>query len=189
MTGNSHNGKKDAPVLVFDLDDTLYPECDYVRSGFAAVDRWLREHRGVTGFSEIANAHFRGGRRGNIFDLSLEELGLPRDPALVSRITGVEGADMVVAFLKAPGHTIELIEYRAPAGKGAVKARPCDTGFAHIAFNVDDAAAAVAAAERYGVKPVAPPVAIDQGPNKGRRVVYVRDWDGVTLEFIEAAAR
>jgi catechol 2,3-dioxygenase-like lactoylglutathione lyase family enzyme len=113
----------------------------------------------------------------------------PRDPALVSRITGVEGADMVVAFLKAPGHTIELIEYRAPAGKGVVKARPCDTGFAHIAFNVDDAAAAVAAAERYGVKPVAPPVAIDQGPNKGRRVVYVRDWDGVTLEFIEAAAR
>src|SRR5687767_769940 len=89
MTGNSHNGKKDAPVLVFDLDDTLYPECDYVRSGFAAVDRWLREHRGVTGFSEIANAHFRGGRRGNIFDLSLEELGLPRDPALVSRLVTV----------------------------------------------------------------------------------------------------
>lgn len=113
----------------------------------------------------------------------------PRDPALVSRITGVEGADMVVAFLKEPGHTLELIEYRAPAGKGAVKARPCDTGFAHVAFNVDDAAAAVEAAQRYGVKPVAPPVAIDQGPNKGRRVVYVRDWDGVTLEFIEAAAR
>ena len=113
----------------------------------------------------------------------------PRDPALVSRITGVEGADMVVALLKAPGHTLELIEYRAPAGKGAVKARPCDTGFAHVAFNVDDAAAAVEAAQRYGVKPVAPPVAIDQGPNKGRRVVYVRDWDGVTLEFIEAAAR
>ena len=113
----------------------------------------------------------------------------PRDPALVSRITGVEGADMVVAFLKAPGHTLELIEYRAPARKGAVKARPCDTGFAHVAFNVDDAAAAVEAAQRYGVKPVAPPVAIDQGPNKGRRVVYVRDWDGVTLEFIEAAAR
>jgi len=39
------------------------------------------------------------------------------------------------------------------------------------------------------VKAVAPPVAIDQGPNKGPRVVYVRDWDGVTLEFIEAVAR
>src|SRR5688572_408863 len=113
----------------------------------------------------------------------------PRDPALVSRITGVEGADMMIAFLKAPGHTLELIEYRAPAVKGKVAARPCDTGFAHVAFNVDDAAAAVAAAERYGVKPIAPPVTIDQGPNKGRKVVYVRDWDGVTIEFIEARAR
>ena len=113
----------------------------------------------------------------------------PRDPALVSRITGVDGADMMIAFVKAPGHTIELIEYRAPATKGAVKARPCDTGFAHLAFNVDDAVAAVAAAERYGVKPIAAPVTIDQGPNKGRKVAYLRDWDGVTIEFIEAAGK
>ncbi|HUG79544.1 MAG TPA: VOC family protein [Burkholderiales bacterium] len=35
----------------------------------------------------------------------------------------------------------ELIS-KAPRDKGAVKARPCDTGFAHVAFNVDDAAAA-----------------------------------------------
>jgi catechol 2,3-dioxygenase-like lactoylglutathione lyase family enzyme len=111
----------------------------------------------------------------------------PRDPALVSRITGVEGADMVIAFLKAPGHTLELIEYRAPADKGKVSARPCDTGFAHVAFNVDDAQAAVDAASRYGVKAIADPVTIDQGPNRGRKVVYVRDWDGVTFEFIEAA--
>jgi catechol 2,3-dioxygenase-like lactoylglutathione lyase family enzyme len=113
----------------------------------------------------------------------------PRDPALVSRITGVEGADMVIAFLKAPGHTLELIEYRAPASKGAVRARPCDTGFAHVAFNVDDAVAAVTACERYGVRPIAPPVVIDQGPNQGRRVVYLRDWDGVTIELIEVAAK
>ena len=86
----------------------------------------------------------------------------PRDPGLVSRITGVAGA---------------------------VKARPCDTGFAHVAFNVDDAAAAVAAAERYGVKPVSQPVTIDQGPNQGRRVVYLRDWDGITIEMIEVAAK
>ena len=110
----------------------------------------------------------------------------PRDPALVSRITGVQGAQMMIAFLKAPGHTLELIEYRAPADKGAIQARPCDTGFAHIAFNVDDAVAAVAALERYSVKPIAAPVPIDQGPNKGRKVVYLRDWDGITIELIEA---
>ena len=113
----------------------------------------------------------------------------PRDPALVSRITGVEGADMMIAFLKAPGHTLELIEYRAPASKGAVKARPCDTGFAHVAFNVDDAVAAVAACAQYGVRPIADPVTIDQGPNKGRKVVYLRDPDGVTIELIEVPTR
>ena len=29
-----------------------------------------------------------------------------------------------------------------------------------------------------------PPVVIDQGPNKGKKVVYLRDADGVTLEYI-----
>jgi catechol 2,3-dioxygenase-like lactoylglutathione lyase family enzyme len=113
----------------------------------------------------------------------------PRDPALVRKITGVEGADMEIAFLKGPGHTVELIEYKAPANKGKVEARPCDTGFAHLALNVDDAEAAVAEAALYQVKAISAPVAINAGPNKGRKVVYLRDWDGVTFEFIEVAAK
>ena len=108
-----------------------------------------------------------------------------RDPDLVSKITGVEGADVEIAFLKAPGHTLELIEYRKPAARGRVKAQPCDPGFAHVAFNVDDVPAAVAAARAHGVAAIAPPVTIDQGPNRGRRVVYLRDWDGITIELIE----
>ena len=98
----------------------------------------------------------------------------PRDPAIVSKITGVEGADMEIAFLRGPGCTVELIEYKAPASRGRVEARPCDAGFAHMAFDVDDVDAAIA-----------PPVPINDGPNKGRRVVYLRDPDGVTIEFIE----
>ena len=113
----------------------------------------------------------------------------PRDPAVVQRITGVEGADMEIAFLKGPGHTVELIEYKAPANKGRVEARPCDTGFAHLALNVDDAEAAVAEAALYQVKAISAPVPINAGPNKGRKVVYLRDWDGVTFEFIEVAAK
>lgn len=113
----------------------------------------------------------------------------PRDPALVQKITGVEGADMEIAFLKGPGHTVELIEYKAPAERGRVEARPCDTGFAHLALNVDDADAAVAEAALYQVKAIAAPVPINAGPNKGRKVVYLRDWDGVTFEFIEVASK
>lgn len=108
----------------------------------------------------------------------------PRDPKIVEKVTGVEGADMEIAFVRGPGQVVELIEYKAPAGRGRVDARPCDAGFAHLALDVDDVDAAVAAAALYGVKAINPPLAIDQGPNKGRKVVYVRDWDGVTLEFI-----
>ncbi len=113
----------------------------------------------------------------------------PRDPAVVQKITGVEGADMEIAFLQGPGHTVELIEYKAPANKRRVEARPCDTGFAHLALNVDDADAAVAEAALYQVKAISAPVPINAGPNKGRKVVYLRDWDGVTFEFIEVAAK
>ena len=108
----------------------------------------------------------------------------PRDPTIVEKVTGVEGADMEIAFVRGPGQVVELIEYKAPAGRGRVDARPCDAGFAHLALDVDDVDAAVAAAALYGVKAINAPLAIDRGPNKGKKVVYVRDWDGVTLEFI-----
>jgi len=110
----------------------------------------------------------------------------PRSSDLVSRITGVPGAEVTIAFLRGAGHTIERIDYGAPADRGKVVARPCDAGFAHVAFNVDNVDAAVEAAAKFGVKPISPPVPIDQGPNRGRKVVYVRDADGVTIEFIEA---
>jgi catechol 2,3-dioxygenase-like lactoylglutathione lyase family enzyme len=105
------------------------------------------------------------------------------------RVLGTNHTSFTVSNLDrsmAPGHTLELIEYRAPAARGAVNSRPCDSGFAHVAFNVDDVPAAVDAVKHYGVKPIAQPVTIDQGPNKGRKVVYLRDWDGITIELIEA---
>ena len=110
----------------------------------------------------------------------------PRDPQLIERITGVKGAQIMVAYVRGPDHALELIEYSAPATRTAVYPQPCDTGFAHIAFNVKNLDAALAAAARYEVMPIAAPVAIDAGPNKGRRVVYLRDPDGITIEFIEA---
>ena len=108
----------------------------------------------------------------------------PREPKIIQKVTGVEGADMEIAFVRGPGHVVELIEYKAPASRGRVVSRPCDTGFAHLALDVDDVDAAVAAAASYAVRAINPPVVIDQGPNKGKKVVYVRDADGVTLEFI-----
>jgi len=108
----------------------------------------------------------------------------PRDPKIIQKVTGVAGAEMEIAFVRGPGQVVELIEYKAPASRRRVDSRPCDAGFAHLALDVDDVDAAVAAAAGYGVKAINPPVEIDQGPNKGKKVVYLRDWDGVTIEFI-----
>ncbi len=109
----------------------------------------------------------------------------PRDPAIIARITGVEGADIEVAYVQGPGHRLELIQYHGPAERGRVRSAPCDTGFAHIAFDVDDIEAAIAASAAHGVTPIGELVAIDQGPNKGGLLAYLRDPDDVTIEFIE----
>lgn len=112
----------------------------------------------------------------------------PRDPAMIGRVVGVPGADIEVAYVQGPGHRLELIEYKAPADRGRVESRPCDTGFAHVAFDVDDIDAALAAAAAHGVKPLSEPQDLHTGPNKGGRVVYTRDPDGVTVEFIQRPA-
>lgn len=112
----------------------------------------------------------------------------PRNPALIESITGVEGADIMVAYIQMPGHQLELIEYLAPEGRGRVESRPCDTGFAHLAFDVDGLDAALAAARVHSVRPIGEPTVIDMGPNTGNRVVYLRDPDGITIEFIEKPA-
>ena len=130
----------------------------------SSLDRTLGFFTGCLGFQLVSRA--------------------PRDPKIIQKVTGVEGADMEIAFVRGPGQMVELIEYKAPASRARVQSRPCDAGFAHLALDVDNVDAAVAAAESYGVKAINPPVAIDQGPNKGKKVVYLRDWDGVTLEFI-----
>ena len=66
-------------AVVFDLDDTLYPERDFVLSGFRAVAAWLEARIGVPaahGYDEL-RALFAAGVRGNTFDRWLEERGLP----------------------------------------------------------------------------------------------------------------
>jgi putative hydrolase of the HAD superfamily len=68
-------------AIVFDLDDTLYPERDYVFSGFRAVATWAEEHLGipaVQGFIELRRL-FEDGVRGDTFDRWLESHGFQPD--------------------------------------------------------------------------------------------------------------
>lgn len=76
-------------VIVLDLDDTLYLERDYVRSGFNAAGAWLLVERSIAGLADIAWRLFDAGARGNIFDLALQELGVAPDPRLVDSLVTV----------------------------------------------------------------------------------------------------
>lgn len=62
--------------LVLDLDDTLYLERDYVRSGFIQVGEHLRRQHGYPDFADRAWALFEQGHRNTVFDAVLRDYGL-----------------------------------------------------------------------------------------------------------------
>lgn len=76
-------------VIVFDLDDTLYLECDYVESGLRAVGVWAGQQLGVPGLGGRMLEHFRAGGRGHLFDDALTEAGIAPRPDLVDRMIRV----------------------------------------------------------------------------------------------------
>jgi putative hydrolase of the HAD superfamily len=75
--------------VVFDLDDTLYLERDYVRSGFRAAGEWARANRGIAGLEERAWRAFERGVRQTIFDHALAEAGIEPEPTLVRALVDV----------------------------------------------------------------------------------------------------
>jgi glyoxylase I family protein len=105
--------------------------------------------------------------------------------SLASEITGVPDAEISIAVLKGYGHKIELLQYVAPADRKHVNLRPCDVGSVHVALLVDDLDAVLNKIAASGWKAAGKPQTLQSGPNAGKRVVYVRDPDGTTIEFME----
>ena len=107
---------------------------------------------------------------------------------LASEITGVPGAEIQIAVLKGYGHKIELLEYRAPSDRKRIAVRPCDVGSVHVALLVDDLDAVLKKIATSGWKAAGTPQTLQAGPNAGKRVVYVQDPDGTTIEFMQASS-
>ena len=106
---------------------------------------------------------------------------------MAEQITGVKGAELKLAVVKSPtGHKIELLEYLAPAHrKQRAERRPCDVGHVHIALTVENLKALLEKIAASGWKAAGKPQMLTAGPNAGKRVIYVRDPDGTTIEFME----
>jgi catechol 2,3-dioxygenase-like lactoylglutathione lyase family enzyme len=105
---------------------------------------------------------------------------------MAEQITGVKGAELQLAVVKAPGgHKIELLQYLAPPDRRRECAlRPCDVGHVHVALRVEKLDAILEKIAFSGWKAAGDPQMLTTGPNAGKRVIYVRDPDGTTIEFM-----
>ncbi|MDD5134282.1 MAG: HAD family hydrolase [Phycisphaerae bacterium] len=77
--------------IVFDMDDTLYDEQDYYKSGFATVSRIIAKD------FELADRKvfdclwqiFNCGNRTNTFDAAAEKLGVVLDAGYIQKLVGI----------------------------------------------------------------------------------------------------
>jgi len=77
-------------ALVFDLDDTLYPEIDYVRSGFTVISGLLESLYGLKEedcYKELMET-FDKGIRGKNFNAFLDERGLDYSEDIIVELVG-----------------------------------------------------------------------------------------------------
>ena len=77
-------------AVVFDLDDTLFAERDYVLSGYRAVAKFLRENSGrAKNFENWLWERFLAGRSKNSFDAMNEHFNLGLDKAGICKLVEV----------------------------------------------------------------------------------------------------
>jgi putative hydrolase of the HAD superfamily len=88
VANHSHTKIK---AIVFDLDDTLYPQVEYKRSGFKAVASWLADKRGFDSATVLraleAILNQFGASYPNMFDRLVERLSL--ESGLVPELVNV----------------------------------------------------------------------------------------------------
>jgi putative hydrolase of the HAD superfamily len=117
-------------AVVLDLDDTLYPEAAYVRSGFRAVAARAQETLGVPaaeGEAELV-ALFEEGVQGDTFDRWLAARGLGGDVAVGDLVAAYRGhapeiapfpeAAALLRRLRADGSTVGLLSDGDPVVQG-----------------------------------------------------------------------
>ena len=138
---------------------------DHTGFTVANIERSLTFWQDVLGFELSHRAHHTGD--------------------LASEVTGVPGAEISITVLKGYGHKIELLEYHSPSDRKRVDLRPCDVGSVHVALTVDNLDAVLSTIASSGWKAAGKPQTLETGPNAGKRVVYVRDPDGTTIEFMQ----
>jgi lactoylglutathione lyase len=111
-----------------------------------------------------------------------------RDQPYIQELVGYPGVELNVAVFRLPGSAsfLEILEYRN-VERHAVDPGTANPGTAHLCVYVDDLQALherLAAGGARFVSPIKSPTA---GPNKGGKVIYMIDPDGIRVELLETA--
>lgn len=91
----------------------------------------------------------------------------------------------LVMLRLAGGLQLELFRYERPDDARTIPVRNCDYGGHHIAFKVENLEAAKEYLAARGLRLMAGPIIIEQGPCAGMRVNYFLDPWGNQLEIME----
>lgn len=140
--------------IVLDLDDTLYAERDYVRSGFTAVERLAAERIGIHGFGDACWQSFVNGDRGHIFDAVLQ-----------SRY-GLVNADLVSDMVRAYRAHKPSIELHSDARRFVKQARRRESPLSLITDGPRDAQRAKIAA--LGINRIFSPIVVTAELGEGK---------------------
>jgi catechol 2,3-dioxygenase-like lactoylglutathione lyase family enzyme len=98
----------------------------------------------------------------------------------------VADARLTIAMLQlGPSMLLELFQYERPANALSVPPRNCDVGGHHIAFKVENIDAAIAYLRERGLRVLAGPTLLPEGPAAGLRFNYFLDPWGNHLELVE----
>lgn len=98
----------------------------------------------------------------------------------------VPGARLTIAMVQlGPNIMLELFQYERPVDARKEPPRNCDVGGHHIAFKVEDLDAVTAYLKERGVRVLAGPTLLPEGPAAGLRFQYFVDPWGNHLELVE----
>jgi putative hydrolase of the HAD superfamily len=135
-------------ALIFDLDDTLYDEVDYCRSGFRAVAEHIAGSRpGLAGEAvfDVLWGEFLSGNRRNTFDTALSNLGVPVTQTLLEELVlfyrshrpqiSLPAESRGVLEKLSSGYGMALVtDGFMPAQRLKVESLGLDTHFRHIIY-------------------------------------------------------
>jgi putative hydrolase of the HAD superfamily len=170
-------------AIVLDLDDTLYLERDYIRSGFRAVASFV-QHRSGLDQDQISGdlwKLFEGGLRGNTFNCFLQNHSSLRDKCEISdlvqiyrhhvpQITFLPHMQELLAYFKEEGTGLALITDGPPVSqKAKVKALDLERYLSSIIIT-DERGIEFRKPHLYGFEKVMEAMNLP-----AKRIVYVAD--------------